>query len=150
MNRALTIKQKFKVYANTAPAMIPEVFTIIGFVIPLLAQGEPGAYFAIIFFLIGGYFLGKKIRTVRTATRVLQSGTTTNARIVDIRDTNTKHNKRTVKAYTFEFSEGEDIYTYEYRSAHKPELQMGDELEIYYLRKNPDDAFIPSLYSLDI
>ncbi len=149
--RKIPASDKFSIYFGTAPMLLGEVFIIVG-IVGLFDSGLNIERFAgaSIFFLIGGFFVFRKMRVLLKGISVLENGKRTEAVLSWIIDTNTQHNKRIVKEYLFEYHVDGTKYSYEYRSAYKRHLRIGDRMPLFYLPDNPSNSFIPKLYNVYI
>ena len=148
--RALTNSQKLTIYFTTAPMFVSEAFLIGGIILPIATYPQVEGLFGLVFLMIGGFLIKRKLKSLLVGVRVLQNGIKTKARIINITNTSWTHNKRVVKKYEFQYEVNGRMHNYQHRSAYKRELETGDEMTIFYLKESPNDSFIPSLYSLNI
>ncbi len=146
--KQISTTQKANIYINTPPFIFGEGLFIIG--LSILFNDFPSwqNLTSFIFFGVGGFLIYQKLKMVEFGSNVLKNGVRTTARLNQISDTNITHNSRRVKKYSLKYEvEGMTLY-YEFKSAYNRKLRIGDELIIYYLREQPDAAFIPKIYSL--
>lgn len=130
--------------------MIGEMFCLGGMVIPIFFYPKPEALGGLLFSGIGIFFILRKLNTMKFGLYVLTHGVKTLAEITHISNTNFQHNDRTVKEYNFQFEADRKKFNYQYQSAYKRHLQIGDKLTIFYIQNDPKACFIPSLYNLNI
>lgn len=151
MQRSIAFSDKLSIYFRTAPRVIGEtVFLFSLYWLISLSPTIENIAGSLLLLSVGGYFIYRKVRVSRKASSVLRTGIKTEAVLAWIIDTNTEHNSRIVKEYLFEYQVGGDKYSYEYRSAYKRHLKIGDRMPIFYLPENPKESFIPKLYNIYI
>ena len=139
-----------KIYFNTAPSLLGELFTAIGLFIFIYSYPLNGIFVGLGFLVIGLYFVQKKIVSMNVGRKALTTGTRTTAKITDIQRTNTRSNSRRVKDYKFEYEVGDEEFEYHFKSAKHRELEIGNRFAIFYMPNDPKTAIIPELYSLEI
>lgn len=136
-----------KIYFNTAPSLLGELFTVIGLFVFIYFYPFNELFVGLGFLIVGLYFIRKKITSMNVGRKVLSTGTQATAEITDIQKTNTKSNSRRVKDYIFEYAVGDEKFEYHFKSASHRGLQIGNRFTIFYLPTDPKTAIIPELYS---
>ncbi len=148
--RRIKKSRKLKIYLNTAPLFIGEFFCVGGVMIPIFTHPDLEGLIGLAFFIVGFFVVRRKVRTMNSGFHILQYGERAEAVIDAIENTSFKHNSRTVKDYRFRYKVEGKSYSYHYRSAYKRQLEIGDDMKIYYIKSNPQLSFIPKLYNVTI
>lgn len=147
--RKVTKSDRTTIYLNTAPFFLGEAFCLGGFIIPFFALIDLRALGGFLFLAIGIYLVKRKVDTAKLGSYILKNGEKSVAEITNINNTEITHNSRTVKEYTFRFVANDKMFSYEYQSAFKGHLQIGQQMTIFYIASNPKLCFIPNLYNLN-
>jgi hypothetical protein len=147
--RHISNSDKAAIYFNTAPLIIGEGFCIVGILLPIFSFPNLEAFSGLLFLGIGIFLIRRKLNTMKFGLYVLTHGVKSQAEITHISSTNFQHNGRTVKEYNFQFEADGKKFNYQYQSANKRHLQIGNKLTIYYIKNNPKSSFIPSLYNIN-
>lgn len=148
--RNITRWQQFKIYFNTAPFIIGEGFCLGSIFLPIATFSHPAGLMAIIFALVGGFFVRRKLQNMHFGAYVLQHGLKTEAEVTQISNTSISHNERTVKEYHFQYIGNGKRFSLEYQSAYKRHLKLGSKMTLFYLEDDPSSSFIPELYNIKI
>lgn len=147
------------VYFKSGPLFLGEGLLLVGaFSIPLLflipTMKEPKDAATLLGLLaigaIGVHFVSKKIKAGRNAYRSLKYGVASTAHVIHVRSTNSSHNNRNVKAYTFNYMLGASSHDFVFKSAYHRHLNTaGKSYRVYVLEKDPTVCFISALYFSD-
>jgi hypothetical protein len=138
------------IYFKIAPFTMGEGFLIGSIVLLYHSLTDAKSLLAIGVGMIGGYLLRRRYVTAKEGTYILTYGEATESVLIHISSTNSSHNGRNIKHYQFQYEVEGDQHIYSFKSAYHRELEEGNRLRIFYLKDNPQKAFIPSLYELDI
>ena len=130
--------------------MLGEAFSLAGIAIPIIVFPRIEGLMGLVFIGVGAFFINRKINTMKTGLAVLRHGLKTTAEITNIENTNIEHNDRRVKEYNFQYEANGKLFNYQYQSAYKRHLEVGDKMTLFYLENNPKISFIPQLYNLRI
>ncbi len=151
MPRKLSFLNCLKIYFSTAPFIFGEVLLIFGFTgISNANQKTENIAVGILLTLVGLYFTYRKVSVLRRAIITIKSGKKVTANLSYILNSTFIHNSRVVKNHFFNYKIDDKIYTYDYCSAYKRHLKTADKMELYYLPSDPEYAFIPELYNVEI
>jgi hypothetical protein len=148
--RKISLFNILLLYFNRSPFIFGEALFIVGIIFIISMFPDLISLFGLIIISIGIILIRIKFLSTKKAVNILRNGKYVESELTHIGNAGYSHNKRTVQRFVFEYLVNEKKFYYQFKSAYHRRLSVGDEFLIYYLEKNPEQAVIPTLYSVYI